>query len=72
MDAGEIADRLSQLYEYEHHLLLRANVEKDPEPVREVTRLVTQMRDAWAQAAAQVAWPAAHPNAAQPGGTSNG
>ena len=73
MEAGEIADRLAQLYEYQHHLLLQANVNKDPQPVREVTRLAGQLRNAWAHAAAQVAWPgAAQPNEPQPEGTPRG
>ena len=33
MDAGEIAENLAQLYEYQHRRLIEANLRKDPEPV---------------------------------------
>ncbi len=73
MEAGELADRLAQLYEYQHHLLLQANVNKDPRPVREVAKLAGELRNAWAQAAVQVAWPSAtEPYDAQPEGTASG
>jgi flagellar protein FliS len=71
MEAGEIAERLAQLYEYQHHLLLQANVRKDPAPVREVVTLASRLRDAWAHAAAQVAWPS-QPTQTQPEGGQHG
>lgn len=71
MEAGEIAERLAELYEYQHHLLLQANLQKDPQPVEEVVTLARKLRDAWAQAAAQVAWPSSQPPA-QPEGEHGG
>ena len=55
MDGGEIADGLMALYQYQHSLLLQANVAKDPEPVRQVAALSGQLRGAWANALEQIA-----------------
>ncbi len=47
MSAGEIARNLDRVYEYFQHLLVRANIRKDPQPIAEVVELMTQMRDTW-------------------------
>ena len=49
---GELAVRLLSLYEYMYRRLVHANVRKDAEAAREVERLLTELRGAWAAAAA--------------------
>lgn len=44
---GEIAQNLEALYEYMCHQLLMANLKNDPERLDEVSRLMTEIRDAW-------------------------
>ncbi|TVQ22254.1 MAG: flagellar export chaperone FliS [Spirochaetaceae bacterium] len=46
---GEIADRLFGLYRYFIDQLVQANWQKDPEPLREISTMMSQLRDAWAQ-----------------------
>jgi flagellar protein FliS len=55
MERGEIADNLMALYEYQHHLLVEANVAKDPAPVRQVATMAGQLREAWVHALEQIA-----------------
>lgn len=47
MKAGEIAANLDRIYEYLQHLLVTANVKKDPSQIDECVELMTYMRDAW-------------------------
>lgn len=49
MEAGEIAENLDRIYEYFQHLLIKANVRKDPEPLKDVIDLMSLMRDTWAE-----------------------
>ncbi len=46
-DAGEIAARLSSLYEYILHLLQTANFEQRREPLSEALALLETLRSAW-------------------------
>ena len=46
---GEFAQRMDALYDYLIDQLVRANLTKDPEPVRLVESLLREIRDAWAQ-----------------------
>jgi flagellar secretion chaperone FliS len=46
---GEFAQRMYALYDYMVEQLIRANLAKDPEPIRLVERLLREIRDAWAQ-----------------------
>ncbi len=46
---GELGEHLAALYEYMCDRLLRANLHNRPEIVDEVTRLLGELRDAWAQ-----------------------
>jgi flagellar protein FliS len=50
MSAGEIAQQLQPLYQYEYQRLLEANLRKDAGAVAEVISLVLPLRAAWAQA----------------------
>lgn len=44
---GEFSRRMESLYEYFNRRLLEANLRKQVEPVVEVERLLTEVRDAW-------------------------
>jgi flagellar protein FliS len=50
MSAGEIAQQLQPLYQYEYQRLLEANLRKDAGAVAEVISLMLPLRAAWAQA----------------------
>ena len=47
MKAGSIAANLDRIYEYFQHLLVTANVRKDPAPIDECIDMMTSMRDTW-------------------------
>jgi len=49
MDAGEVSENLDRVYEYFQHLLIKANVGKDVEPLNDVIELMSLMRDTWAE-----------------------
>jgi len=44
---GEIAKNLFSLYMFFNQELINANVKKDPKPIREVRRMVGEIREAW-------------------------
>jgi flagellar protein FliS len=46
---GDLAERLSALYDYMLQRLLVANLRNDPAVLDEVTRLLNELRGAWAQ-----------------------
>ena len=46
---GQIANDLYKLYDYLYYRLIRANIDKDIEAIREVRRFLEELRDAWAQ-----------------------
>jgi flagellar protein FliS len=46
---GEFAQTMNRLYEYHQRRLFEANLRKQSEPVREVEKLVRELRDAWAE-----------------------
>lgn len=50
---GEFARTMHRLYDYHNRRLLEANIRKQAEPVKEVERLVRELREAWAQMLAQ-------------------
>ncbi|KUK13467.1 MAG: flagellar secretion chaperone FliS [bacterium] len=47
MEVGELALNLFRLYEYMHHRLVEANINKDTKPIDEVLRMLQDLRDAW-------------------------
>jgi flagellar protein FliS len=51
-EGGEIAGRLDALYTHMTERLIDANVQRSPEPIREVAALLRTLREAWAQIAA--------------------
>ena len=46
---GELAATLRQLYDYMGRKLMDANLQKDQEPLNDVIKRMTVLRDAWAQ-----------------------
>ncbi len=46
---GQLAVTLDQLYDYFNRRLREANIRKDLAPIIEVERLLTELRDAWAE-----------------------
>lgn len=46
----DIANNLDALYEYFNRRLVEANIHKDKKPIEEVIPMVTDLRDAYAQA----------------------
>jgi len=54
---GEIARRLTSIYEYLNQRLVEANIRKDAEPAREVERFLRELLPAW-EAVAKQATPA--------------
>jgi flagellar protein FliS len=55
---GQVAIELDQLYTYMAHRLTHANVTQTVEPIHEVRRLLSGLRDGWAQIAASASPPA--------------
>ena len=52
MEAGEVAERLQSIYVFCTRLLTEAQLEKSPEKVEQVAKLLKELRDAWAQVSA--------------------
>ncbi len=50
---GEVAATLNRLYDYHARRLYEANIRKSEEPVKEVERLLLELREAWAQMLSQ-------------------
>lgn len=46
---GEFSRTMQRLYDYHNRRLFEANLRKSIEPIIEVERLITQLRDAWAE-----------------------
>ena len=46
----EISHQLMSLYNYAYDRLVEGNVKSDPTIIQEVTDIITELRDAWAQA----------------------
>lgn len=60
---GELAQNLSALYTYMVKRLVEANTDNDTAALDEVTRLLTELKEAWGSIRPQVARPAAQPEA---------
>ncbi|PUA26796.1 MAG: flagellar export chaperone FliS [Cellvibrio sp. 79] len=54
MSAGEISERLDQLYEYINFKLLEASAQNDIEKVNEVIQLLKTVKSGWDEIAPQV------------------
>lgn len=59
LEAGEIAQNLSNLYNYATVQLTRSNLRNDPALLNEVERLIRPLRDAWAAIGAKMSHGAA-------------
>lgn len=46
---GEFASTMDRLYDYMYRELQKANIEKSVEPVHNVIRFLTDIRDAWSE-----------------------
>ena len=46
---GEFSATMHALYDFMLEELVKANLKKDPVPVRNVERLIAELRDAWSQ-----------------------
>jgi len=46
---GEIAENLFSLYMFFNQQLMNANVNKDPQPIKNVHKMVSELREAWAE-----------------------
>jgi len=53
MEAGEIAEKLYSLYLYMNKRLMEANIYKKIEPIDEVLKMLTELKDVWAQIASK-------------------
>ena len=51
LDAGKIAHNLYSLYDYMLRRLIHANARNESEPIKEVLKYLSELRDAWADAA---------------------
>jgi flagellar protein FliS len=54
-EGGDVARQLDALYAHMHDRLIDANVQRSSVPIRDVMRLLTPLRDAWAQIATPAA-----------------
>ena len=52
-NGGEVASYLAQLYRFAAQQLLQVDLRNDPEPAREVIRLLEPLRQSWYQLAQQ-------------------
>ena len=50
---GELADRLAGLYAFYRRTLTEARLERSPEKIDQVARLLAELREAWAQLASE-------------------
>jgi flagellar protein FliS len=57
MDAGELSERLDQLYEYINLKLLEASKQNDAEKVNEAIQLLKTIKSGWDEIAPQVVTP---------------
>jgi flagellar protein FliS len=55
LTAGDVAQRLAGIYVFSRRHLAEGLCEREPEKFAQVDRLLGQLRDAWAQAAASLA-----------------
>lgn len=54
MDVGDISNKLLSIYLYMNKRLIEANLKKDIEPLIEVRKYLTDLREAWEEAAKTV------------------
>ena len=61
---GDMADKLTQLYEYMYQLLVDANMKKEPENIATVRGMLEELKQTWEQALMKLLkeYQAAHPD----------
>ena len=57
MSAGQVASNLESIYAFCQRLLLDARLKQDPEKINQVAKLLSELRDAWDEAAAKSCTP---------------
>lgn len=57
MEAGEIANKLFSIYMYLNQRLAEANIKKEKEPLLEVKKHLSELREAWAEANKKIQTP---------------
>jgi len=55
LEAGEVAERLAGIYVFSRRHLAEGLSERDPEKLAQIDQLLSELREAWAQAAASMA-----------------
>ncbi len=60
---GDVADKLTQLYEYMYQLLVDANIKKEPDNIKTVYGMLEELKQTWETALVQLLkeYQAAHP-----------
>ena len=60
---GDVADKLTQLYEYMYQLLVDANIKKEPDNIRTVCGMLEELKQTWEEALIKLLkeYQAAHP-----------
>ena len=53
MEAGDVSSRLQAIYVFCRRMLAEARLERDPAKIDQVARLLSELRDAWAQIAGE-------------------
>ena len=61
--AGDVGDKLIQLYEYMYQLLVDANIKKEPDNIRTVCGMLEELKQTWEEALLKLLkeYQAAHP-----------
>ena len=61
--AGDVGDKLIQLYEYMYQLLVDANIKKEPDNIRTVCGMLEELKQTWEEALIKLLkeYQAAHP-----------
>ena len=50
LEAGEVAERLLQLYDYIHHLLVQGNIKKEVQFLEQAETLLLELSETWKEA----------------------
>ena len=58
MSQGEVATNLESIYSFCQRLLLEARLKRDPSKIDDVARVLSELRDAWHEAASKSCSPA--------------
>ncbi len=61
---GDVADKLTQLYDYMYQLLVEANIKKEPDNIRTVRGMLEELKQTWEEALMKLLkeYQASHPD----------